>query len=68
MQYFTMQLLYGRDNSLDWVRFEGCNGVDWAPLSAVPTIYSSGQAWMDRNLGASQVAISFTNSVVYGDH
>jgi len=31
------------------------------------TVTSAGQVWMDRNLGASQVATSSTDSAAYGD-
>lgn len=34
---------------------------------AIPTVYSSGHAWMDRNLGASRVATSSTDADAYGD-
>ncbi len=47
--------------------FEGCNGTDWTSLTPVPTVYSSGHAWMDRNLGASRVATSSTDTEAYGD-
>jgi hypothetical protein len=35
----------------------------------VPTVYNpiTGRTWMDRNLGASQVATSSTNAAAYGD-
>lgn len=33
----------------------------------IPTVTSSGQVWMDRNLGASRVATSLTDSAAYGD-
>jgi uncharacterized protein (TIGR02145 family) len=37
-------------------------------VSAVPTVLSStGKIWMDRNLGASQVATSSTDADSYGD-
>ena len=36
-------------------------------LSAPGTVISAGQVWMDRNLGASQVATSSTDSAAYGD-
>ncbi len=47
--------------------FEGCNGSKWQLLSPVPTVYSSGHEWMDRNLGASRVAESSDDSEAYGD-
>ncbi|MEA3446908.1 MAG: immunoglobulin domain-containing protein [Bacteroidota bacterium] len=31
------------------------------------TVYSAGECWLDRNLGASQVATSSTDSDAYGD-
>jgi hypothetical protein len=33
----------------------------------VNTVVSAGQIWMDRNLGASRVATSSTDSEAYGD-
>jgi hypothetical protein len=36
----------------------------WA---AACTVLSAGQVWMDRNLGASRVATSSTDSAAYGD-
>jgi len=47
--------------------FEGCNGSKWFLLSPVPTVYSSGHEWMDRNLGANRVAESSDDSESYGD-
>ncbi len=54
------------------------NGADPGPFSAiasvtvaggvVSTVESAGQVWMDRNLGASQVATSATDSAAYGDY
>lgn len=39
--------------------------LDYEP--EVPTVTSAGQVWMDRNLGASQVANSQTDPTAYGD-
>ncbi len=47
--------------------YEGCNGTKWVLLSPIPTVYSSGHEWMDRNLGASGVATSSTDEEAYGD-
>jgi len=49
--------------------FEGCDGSAWRiMLSRIPTVTSStGQIWMDRNLGASRVATSSTDTAAYGD-
>ena len=49
--------------------FEGCNGDAWVSLSlsGVPTVNSLGIEWMDRNLGASQVAQTSTDTDAYGD-
>ncbi len=49
--------------------FEGCNGTKWVSFtSEVPTVTSgTGQVWMDRNLGARQVATSLTDTAAYGD-
>jgi len=37
--------------------------------STIPTVYNpiTGRTWMDRNLGASQVAINSTDALSYGD-
>ena len=35
--------------------------------SSIGTVISAGQTWMDRNLGASRVATSSTDSAAYGD-
>ncbi len=43
-----------------------CSGGDQA-CSAAGTVISAGQVWMDRNLGASRVATSSTDSAAYGD-
>jgi uncharacterized protein (TIGR02145 family) len=37
------------------------------PGPLVGTVTSAGQVWMDRNLGASQVAVSSTDTAAYGD-
>jgi uncharacterized protein (TIGR02145 family) len=48
--------------------FEGCNGTDWIVFSMpFGTVTSAGRVWMDRNLGASRVATSFSDSAAYGD-
>ena len=47
--------------------FEGCDGKTWQLLSPVPTVYSSGHEWMDRNLGATRVAESFDDLQAYGN-
>ena len=48
---------------------EDCDGVDSecreVPVGAVLT--STGRIWMDRNLGASRVALSLTDEEAYGD-
>lgn len=51
-----------------------CNGTDWVSTADGTTscqwwgtVESAGQIWMDRNLGASQVATSSTDSAAYGD-
>ncbi len=36
-------------------------------MPTVGTVTSAGQIWMDRNLGASQVAMSSTDPAAYGD-
>ena len=52
--------------------FEGCNGTSWVSFTytplVIPTVTSAtGQIWMDRNLGASQVATSLSDTAAYGD-
>ena len=52
--------------------FEGCNGTSWVTFTyspvVIPTVTSAtGKVWMDRNLGASQVATSFDDTAAYGD-
>jgi uncharacterized protein (TIGR02145 family) len=48
--------------------FEGCNGTQWIVFSMpFGTVTSAGQVWMDRNLGASRVATSSSDSAAYGD-
>ena len=48
--------------------FEGCDGVAWVSLVfSVPTVKSLGLEWMDRNLGASRVAQTSTDTDAYGD-
>lgn len=47
--------------------FEVCDGSDWYLLAGVPTVGSSGQTWMDRNLGAERVARNSSDSKSYGD-
>jgi uncharacterized protein (TIGR02145 family) len=48
---------------------EVCDGTEWTVISleSVGTVISAGQVWMDRNLGASRIAISFSDSAAYGD-
>ena len=36
--------------------------------SSIPVVYSAGQIWMDRNLGASQVATSTSDILAFGDY
>ena len=52
-----------------------CTGSNWVQTADgtteciwnIPTVTSAGQVWMDRNLGASRVATSPTDSAAYGD-
>lgn len=64
--------LANAQNTLHW------NGAQWIETEAHPTSASrgavttvfnptTGKTWMDRNLGASQVATSPTNASSYGD-
>ena len=48
-----------------WLTKKFVNGAGCE--SPVGTVTSAGQTWMDRNLGASQVATSSTDSAAYGD-
>ncbi len=64
-------------NGSSWIRVPpGTNGqtltfIDnkpvWSGILAANTVVSSGKIWMDRNLGASQVATSSTDAASYGD-
>lgn len=59
--------------------FEGCNGKNWLSLTSdnlsvsdapvgVPIVKSAtGRTWMDRNLGAAQVATAIDDPAAYGD-
>ena len=38
-----------------------------SPCTGTNVVFSAGQCWMDRNLGASRVATSATDSQAYGD-
>jgi len=42
-------------------------GVTGTSANCVPTVTSAGQVWMDRNLGATRVATSSTDTEAYGD-
>jgi len=63
-------------------KFEGCNGVSWELIGACDysvtftykgvvviygTVSHNGKCWLDRNLGASQVATAYNDSAAYGD-
>jgi uncharacterized protein (TIGR02145 family) len=64
-------------NGSSWIRVPpGTNGqtltfIDnkpvWSGILASNTVVSSGKIWIDRNLGASQVATSSTDAASYGD-
>ncbi len=64
-----------RAGTLRWTgyRFQGCDGKIWVTLSgdhydaSIPMVNVLGNEWMDRNLGASQVAINVMDSDAYGD-
>jgi len=64
-----------RAGALRWTgyKFQGCDGKIWVTLSgdhydaSIPVVNVSGNEWMDRNLGASQVAMSVMDSTAYGD-
>jgi uncharacterized protein (TIGR02145 family) len=45
----------------------GCVGGNTGVASSVSCVTSAGQVWMDRNLGASQVATAYNDSAAYGD-
>jgi uncharacterized protein (TIGR02145 family) len=49
-----------------WVSaLDGTTDCEWQP--PVSTVTSADQVWMDRNLGAAQVATSSIDSAAYGD-
>lgn len=45
----------------------GCVGGNTGVDNTVSCVTSAGQVWMDRNLGASRVATSMTDTEAYGD-
>ena len=60
----------------DSADFYGFNGNEWVSvwdtgdiITPIPTVTNptTGEIWMDRNLGASQVAISSADASAYGD-
>ncbi len=55
------------DEQMYVVPFSNSVVIPPPPPPGVPTVTSAGQTWMDRNLGASQVATSYDNSAGYGD-
>ena len=54
-----------RDCSSNWVEVALGSGT----IVPIPTVYNptTGRTWMDRNLGASQMATSSTDAAAYGD-
>lgn len=51
-------------NGKSWVSTaDGRTSCQWIPPN---TVVSAGQVWMDRNVGASQVATSVTDTAAYG--
>lgn len=50
------------------VALDGSTHYTWLQFHhTIPTVYSNGRVWMDRNLGASQVATSGADELAYGD-
>lgn len=58
-----------RDCSSNWTEVDLGTGTITPGGNPVPTVYNpaTGETWMDRNLGASQVATSSTDAAAYGD-
>jgi uncharacterized protein (TIGR02145 family) len=68
-------------NGTLWDDYDGCGSTDPVPTYAAGSVFcasgsativevtnsSTGKTWMDRNLGASQVATSSTDANSYGD-
>ena len=68
-------------NGALWVDYDGCGNSPIVPTYAAGSVFcasgsatvvevlnsSTGKTWMDRNLGASQVATSSTDANSYGD-
>jgi uncharacterized protein (TIGR02145 family) len=54
-----------RDCSGNWTEVAIGSGA----IVPIPTVYNptTGRTWMDRNLGASQVATSYNDAAAYGD-
>ena len=48
---------------------QGVFRFDLSTIIITPTVTNpiTGRTWMDRNLGASQVATSYTDELAYGD-
>jgi uncharacterized protein (TIGR02145 family) len=52
-------------NGTSWVNMEGGTATAGPPIPSV--VSTTGKTWMDRNLGATQVATSSTDAASYGD-
>lgn len=61
--FMTFSMGWAAKDELTWMSLLLGNKT----IARVPTVTSAGQTWMDRNLGASRVAISFDDSEAYGD-
>ena len=46
---------------------QDCSGIDLACSPNILTVTSTGQIWMDRDLGASRAATSYNDVEAYGD-
>jgi uncharacterized protein (TIGR02145 family) len=53
-------------NGTSWVNMEGGTATAGPPIPSV--VSTTGKTWMDRNLGATQVATSSTDAASYGYH
>jgi uncharacterized protein (TIGR02145 family) len=65
--YGGLYLLYPFIDKTESILERCVSGGSDAPVASVDTVISAGQIWMDRNLGASRVATSMTDSESYGD-
>jgi uncharacterized protein (TIGR02145 family) len=60
-------ILFFMSANISWAANDNLAWMSLLLSNSVGTVTSAGQVWMDRNLGASSVATSSTDSQAYGD-